>query len=303
MAVRQNQGFLRDFNLQETENAFVAINVLGGSGIADDLLIIRNNLRNISTISYNSLSDGFFFFGENNDFVFTNDDIVTVSTNVNVGTLTLVAGQDYYVCNSDAQTKFKLSNTPSNVGLSTINVTIVSPTNFSFVRKDPVYLENIVNYIQPEVSDPNFGYRSSNINFTSDAIQEIIDSVSNDIKKKYKKVGDTIVSKDVIIDGVVTVSDPTSYNNTSANLATNISPGLFIGTTRAFSSDDSPWQKVGTALSTSSSSVTVGELYFDNAITITGISTESGTNVNVTTFTHKIPVTINGEIYFILLRT
>lgn len=303
MAVRQNQGFLRDFNLQETENAFVAINVLGGSGIADDLLIIRNNLRNISTISYNSLSDGFFFFGENNDFVFTNDDIVTVSTNVSVGASSLVAGQNYYICNSDARTKFKLSNTPSSVGLSTVNVTTVSPTNFNFIRRDPVYLENILNYIQPEVSDPGFEYQSSNINSTSNFIQDTTDYLSNDIKKKYKKVGDTTVIKDIIIDGVVTINDPTAYNNTVTNLATDISPGLFIGTTRAFSSDSSPWQKVGTALSTSSSLVTVGELYFDNAITVTGISTESGTNVNVTSFTHKIPVVVNGELYYILLRT
>lgn len=81
------------------------------------------------------------------------------------------------------------------------------------------------------------------------------------------------------------------------------SPGIFIGDTRAFSSDNNPWTQVGTALSTLSSSVSIAELYFANDITITGISTESAANVAVTTYTHKLPVVINGETYYILLRT
>ena len=306
MAVRQNQGFLKDFNLQETENAAAAINVLGGAGISDDLLILRNNLRNISTTAYNSISDGFFFFGPNNDATFTNDDVVTVSTDVTVGFgTTLIAGADYYVCNSDGQTKFKLSSSPSSVGISTINVTSISPTNFNFIRKDPVYQENIINFIEPVVQDTsNFRYIENNpLNNILSITQQSIESASISVNRKYKKSGITSTTQDINIDGVVTINDPVSYNNTATQLTTSISPGLFIGTTRAFSFDNGPWEQVGTALSTSSSSVTVGELYFDNAITITGISTESATSVNITNFTHKIPVVINDETYFLLLRT
>ena len=46
----QNQGFRKDLNLEETTNETVAINNLAGSGMAGDLRIIQNNLRNISIL-------------------------------------------------------------------------------------------------------------------------------------------------------------------------------------------------------------------------------------------------------------
>ena len=306
MAIRQNQGFLKDFNLQETESAAVAINVLGGGGISDDLLILRNNLRNTSTLAYESVSDGFFFFGNDSNFVYTNDDVVTVSTNVTVAVgSTLTAGTDYYVCNSDGLTKFKLSTTSSTTGISTINVTSASPTSFNFIRRDPVHQENLINFIEPEIQDTSsFNYLDNlSVNNAITETQERTELTNISITQKYKTNADTTTTKDINIDGVVTISDPTGYNNSSTQLTTSISPGLFIGTTRAFSFDNGPWEKVGTALSTSSSSVSIGELYFNDAITITGISTESATSVTVTNFTHKIPVTINNETYYLLLRT
>ena len=41
---KQNQGFRKDLNLEETTDEAVAINNLAGAGIADDLAIIQNNL-------------------------------------------------------------------------------------------------------------------------------------------------------------------------------------------------------------------------------------------------------------------
>ena len=58
-----NQGYRRDLNLQETTNDTVALDNLAGSGTASDLSYIQNNLRNISSVSFNSISsDGFFSF-------------------------------------------------------------------------------------------------------------------------------------------------------------------------------------------------------------------------------------------------
>ena len=57
---KQNQGFRKDLNLAETTNDSVAINNLAGAGIANDLRIIQNNLRNISILSCDTVTNGFF---------------------------------------------------------------------------------------------------------------------------------------------------------------------------------------------------------------------------------------------------
>ena len=58
-----NQGYRRDLNLKETTDDTVALDNLAGSGTASDLSYIQNNLRNISSVSFNSISsDGFFSF-------------------------------------------------------------------------------------------------------------------------------------------------------------------------------------------------------------------------------------------------
>ena len=304
--VRQNQGFRKDLNLLENTNDTQTLNNLGGEGIANDLRILQNNLRNISTLAYNSLSDGYFFFGSSNDFVFTQDDIVTVNTNVSVGTTVLRPDQRYYICDSDGATKFKLSYFPFRVGVSTIVVTTVNPSSFYFIRDDSVSQQNLLNFIPPEVKDVfNFSYLDSryNINQTILNVQSSIESADFTITKKYKSNEDTTVNTDINVEGSVVIEDPAKLNTGSSGLADPKSPGIFINGVRAFSNDSNPWNRVGTALSTSSSSVNIGELFFANNINITGISTEAATEVAVTSFTHKLPVIINGETYFLLLRT
>lgn len=298
-----NVGFQKNLNLLEISDAAKAINNLAGAGVANDLRIIQNNLRNISTISYVSLFDGHFFFGSSSEFVFTNNDVVRVSTNVSVGSTTLSSNTDYYVCNSDASTKFKLSFTPSSVGFSTIGMTTVTPTNFYFIRKDPVSQENLINFDYPEIEDTSRFTYPTNIGLTFDETLNDNEFANFSIDRKYQKNKSINVSDAVRIEGVVKIEDPTSFNIDSANLSASNSPGLFIGTTRAFSDSTSFWTKVGTALSTSSSSVSVQEIYFDNEIKITGITTESAVSVATTSFTHKLEVIINNEPYYLLLRT
>ena len=80
------------------------------------------------------------------------------------------------------------------------------------------------------------------------------------------------------------------------------SPGVFIGDTRAFSSNDQPWTETGSSLQTSSSEVSVGDLTFLGDIKIEGISpVNHASAVDVANWTHKIPVTIDGVTYYILL--
>ena len=307
---KENQGFRKDLNLKETINETQSLNNLGGAGIANDLRIFQNNLRNTSTLSFNTavgaaVSSGYFYFGPKNDFVFTNDDVVGVRTDIIVdASATLYKDNTYYICNSNTENQFKLSTTPSNIGTNIITVSSV-PSSFDFVRKDPVYKENILNIVRPNIQDTaDFNYLGSN------SINKIFDSVSGSnetaryfITKKYKSNQNTVSTNNINIEGSIKINDPQNFNTGTAQLSDSLSPGIFIGDTRAFSSDNNPWVQVGTALSTLSSSVSIGELYFANNISITGISTESATSVSVTTYTHKLPVVINGETYYILLRT
>jgi hypothetical protein len=306
---KQNQGFRRDLNLQETSNETTALNNLGGAGIANDLRILQNNLRNTSTLSFvtvvgAAISSGYFYFGPT-EFVFTNDDVVGVKTDITVGVgVTLYKDNTYYICNSNSENRFKLSTTPSTVGVNTITASSVS-SSFDFVRKDPVHKENILNLVKPIIQDTeNFNYLGGlSINDVFGSVAAANETAKFFITKKYKGNENTVSTNDINVEGSIKINDPENFNAGTAQLSDVRSPGIFIGDTRAFSSDNNPWAQVGTALSTLSSSVSIGELYFANDITITGIGTESATNVAVTTYTHKLPVVINGETYYILLRT
>ena len=304
--VKQNQGFRKDLNLQETTNETQALNNLGGAGISEDLRILQNNLRNTSTLSFNTtvgaaISSGYFYFGSISEFVFTNDDIVGVKTDLTVGVgVTLYKNNTYYICNSNTEDKFKLSTSPSSVGLNTITVSSVS-SSFDFIRKDPVYKENILNLIKPNIQDDSFNYLGQSINSAFDGVAATNETAKYLITKKYKSNENTVSPNDINVEGSIKINDPENFNSGSSQLSDTKSPGIFIGDTRAFSSDNNPWTQVGTALSTLSDSVSIGELYFADNISITGISTESASSVAVTTYTHKLPVVINGETYYILL--
>ena len=67
---KQNQGYRKDLNLDETTVDTQALNNLAGAGIAADLRIIQNNLRNTSSLAYSSNSNGFFTFPESVEAIF-----------------------------------------------------------------------------------------------------------------------------------------------------------------------------------------------------------------------------------------
>ena len=123
------------------------------------------------------------------------------------------------------------------------------------------------------------------------------------ISTKYSGISDLISNKQISIEGSVSINDPAKFNISSSRLTDTKSPGIYVSGVRAFSSSNNPWTKVGTALSTSSQEVSVAELNFANEIVISGISTVLDTNVSVNDFTHTIPVSINGETYYLLLLT
>ena len=304
--VKQNQGYRKDLNLDETTVDIQALNNLAGAGIAGDIRIIQNNLRNTSSLAYSSNSNGFFVFPESVEAIFTNDDVVSVGTTVSIGSTTLQPSIDYYICNSNGETQFKISTTSStsDVGVSTIAISgTPSPVAFDIIRKNPVHKENLRNYIVPEVQDAvsQFSW-TSDVNGVFDSTALNIDTAKYFIDKKYQNLNDTTTDREVKFEGTVTSADPANLNTGLSGLADAKSPGVFIGDTRAFSSNDQPWTETGSSLQTSSSEVSVGDLTFLGDIKIEGINpVNHGSAVDVANWTHKIPVTIDGVTYYILL--
>ena len=303
---KQNQGYRKDLNLDETTVDTQALNNLAGAGIAADLRIIQNNLRNTSSLAYSSNSNGFFVFPESVEAIFTNDDVVSVGTTVSIGSTTLQPSIDYYVCNSNGETEFKISTTSSTsaVGVSTITISgTPSPVAFDIIRKNPVHKENLRNFIVPEVQDAlgEFSW-TSDLNSTFDNTASNIDTAKYFIDKKYRNLSDTSTDREIKFEGTVTSSDPANLNTGLSGLGDSKSPGVFIGPTRAFSSNDQPWTETGSSLETSSSEVSVGDLTFLGDVKIEGVTpVNHASSVDVKSWTHKIPVAIDGVTYYVLL--
>ena len=404
---RANQGVRQDLNFQEIENEVVALGNLSEVGLANDLRIIQNNLRNTSHLAFNSVitsTDEFIFntdktlsitsgtaeskgsstevtievspayntySGEvititgfvgtasdifngtystlrvgtggttltylktnsvfdgtgtlsgsgtaviksGTNFVYTNDDIVSPSIDVSVGSTTLSAGTNYFICKSDAETKFQVSFTPSTniAGINTVDITAV-PAQFDFIRQEPVAKRSITNFQQPEIQDEQeFGqYLVSGINATMDATQVFGENANYFITKKYKGTEDTSVDTEMKFEGTVNLFDPVGFNANSGDLTNPKSPGIFIGNTRAFSADNNPWTPSLPDLVTDSYEVSIADLEFakgdatssnaNHGLNIEGISQQSTGSAASFNFTHKIPVTIDGETYYLLME-
>ena len=292
------------------------------SGTSNDLKTFSfSKVGSALTEAYTSVSGITFSLSATDIFSFTKDDVINVNQEVRLvgsGTTILLPNTDYYVSDSDGLSKFKLSTSPSTVGFNTISIAggaSLTPDNFQFDRKDPVHQQQIINYIQPDIQDEEFSYFDGSINGVMDTTQANIETAEYFMGKKYRGDADTTTTDPIAFEGSVVTNDPNNYNNLASNITNNNpvrrSPGVYIGDTRAFSSDNNPWNKVGTALTTSAEEVSIGELAFldgTNSMVITGIGTDirpvSGEIAS--SFTHKIPVKVqdasgNQESYFLLL--
>ena len=293
------------------------------SGTSNDLKTFSfSKVGSALTETYTSVSGITFSLSAADIFSFTKDDVINVNQEVKLvgsGTTILSPNTDYYVSDSDGLTKFKLSTSPSTVGFNTISIAggaSLTPDNFQFDRKDPVHQQQLINYIQPDIQDNEFSYLDGgSINGTMDSTQADIETAEYFMGKKYRGDSDTTTTDPIAFEGSVVINDPNNYNNVASNITNNNpvrrSPGVYIGDTRAFSSDNNPWNKVGTALTTSAEEVSIGELAFldgTNSMVITGIGTDirSVSGEIASSFTHKIPVKVqdasgNQESYFLLL--
>ena len=272
-----------------------------------------------------SLSGVSFKLKVQNIFVFTDGDVVNLSENVTIGGVSLTENTNYYVVQSDGIGKFKLSTTLGGSAISITGSATASPDNFQFKRKDDVHQQQVINYIPPEVQDEEFFSYPSDINSTIDETQGNIESAEYFTLKKYRSDQSVTTSESIKFEGSINLHDPADYNQTGSLVKNEgvtgaPAPGVYIGDTRAFSSDNNPWvESAGTGsvdgkLTTESEEVSIGELAFldgNNSMVITGeidddVSTVSG--VVASSFTHKIPIQVqdgsgNKESYYLLVST
>ena len=272
-----------------------------------------------------SLSGVSFRLKVQNIFVFTDEDVVNLSEDVSVGGASLTKDTNYYVIESDGISKFKLSTTLGGSAISITGSATASPDNFQFKRKDDVHQQQVINYIPPDVQDSeNFSY-PDDINSTIDSTQGNIESAEYFTLKKYRSDQSVTTSESIKFEGSINLHDPADYNQTGS-LVTNVgqtgapAPGIYIGDTRAFSSDNNPWVEstadsgnADSKLTTESEEVSIGELAFldgNNSMVITGIDNDVSTvsGVVASSFTHKIPIQVqdgsgNKESYYLLVST
>ena len=305
--------------------------------ISTDLKIVTLNKNNLVYLNSNvPLSGVSFTHKAENIFTYTNGDVINLSEdatfNITSGITTLTSDVTYYVTESNGINKFKLSTTENGTSvLPTSGVSGGTPSNFQFIRQDPVHRDQILFFRYPQIQDTgDFSYlNGSNINDTINSSQSNIESAEYFTLKKYR--GDkTLVSTDESIkyEGSVVLNDPNNYNSTSDDVLNvgvdgSPAPGIYIGGTRAFSSDNNPWRKegvkntVGSALTTSSEEVSIGELAFldgsllnpsqEGSMIIEGIENDvADVSVIASSFTHKIPIKVedangNQESYFLLV--
>ena len=294
------------------------------TAVSPDLKTITFIKRGLNyTNSSLSLSGVTFKLKVQNIFVYTDEDVINLSEDVTIGGVSLTENTNYYVVESDGVSKFKLSTTLGGTAISITGNATASPDNFQFKRKDDVHQQQVINYIPPEVQDDaDFSYPSE-INSTIDETQGNIESAEYFTLKKYRSDQSVTTSESIKFEGSINLHDPDNYNQTGS-LVTNQgvtgapAPGIYIGDTRAFSSDNNPWVEstdTGNAngkLTTESEEVSIGELAFldgNNSMVITGeidddVSTVSG--VVASSFTHKIPIQIqdgsgNKESYYLLV--
>jgi len=309
------QGFAIKNNLGEAESDRAILNNLGGSPIGDDIGLLFNNNRNTSslTIAADNISDNLLTIPDA-QVVFSNKTPITVGSST------------FYIKNSNGQDSFRLSSSPD------LSDTVANPPEGEYVRSDAVTFDNISNYsvvrrssdVNRTDADTQLGFVTSSsrsVFLGNSTVKQVIESLEKNIDfynfRKSKSLNierDFLGSKRLETSGVNIITDVDNVNNVGL---TNSSPGLFIynaetnSGVRAFSSSDNPWTYDAITdpdnLIVKTSAVTIGELKFSSTdIELLSKSTPLVETVAsqtvISNFTHKIPITVNNELYFLCLK-
>lgn len=309
------QGFVVNRNLEENVIDRNALNNLGGTPIADDINLFKNNGRNVSSITVteaniNTVTDTISFTDRN--VVFTNGTRVVFNDSA-----------IYFVKNSNAENSFQLS-TSSNLS-TTVNLDASFAGVYS--RSDEITFENITNYSKirrPAIINSSQSVDGSGIYpFSTDVIERLDDlenylSYYKNIRQKAILSNENFIfDENLRTEGHSLIFDPDGVNN--SGLSKTAGPGLFIydpntsTRVRAFSDTQNVWtaNPANTYLETTARKITTGIItiaatnlvieYKPGSTTPLVNTISPAANITTAVFTHKAKTIINGEEFFLCL--
>lgn len=285
----------------------------GIRGAANDIALFINNLRNESVIKSDEydIDGNYVVLNKSTLIPFSNETIVEVD---NV---------EYKVIDSNGIDRFRLQE------IGDVE-SIFVPLDQDIKRNDGFNLDNIIN-ISPEriptvlEGDGEQELFSGNISFDDDdddddfydrtTIQELINDIDGNIDLfNYKK------SETIILDGEIFLEDDIDIHGSilvenliggelpqTQNSIENDDPGVFIASSsgvlkRAFSDSNNPWDDTVNAgyNTTQASKATVGNLIVTDPV-FSDLAVNSNTSTEIPVQKYRLPVTIHGEEYNLIL--
>jgi hypothetical protein len=316
------QGFAIKNKLAESSNDRQIISNLAGNPLGDDITLFFNNKRNKSsiTVELSNIVGNYIRFDEGLTLAtFSNKTKLTVNNDV------------YYVRDSNGINEFRLSTTedleqlvavpPVGVYTRSDEITLENISNFSKIRRS-----SDVNAVQTETLTGFLNQSQSILGDTTptellEATEANLDFYRFRNTKAITKLNNFLSPNPTAINGYVRVQDVDNLNSTGLD---NTKPGVFIynpstgGGIRAFSSNENPWSQSESYLESSTNKINIGTLrsatwvtgttYTARSFGITLKNSSIAPTVTETTiisnnnFTHKVPVIINNETYYLCLQ-
>jgi hypothetical protein len=307
------QGFVKSVNLIESNTGGsdrAILDNLGGPNITSDLLLFDGNTKFTSKLiatDYTVVDNTVYINGSTSQgkVAFSNGTLLSH----NGGTY------QYKVVNSNAVDRFQLY-TPANA--------LFSPTGI-LRRSDAITGINLANLsVKRLVTDSTTTSGVGNTQGSQDlynllSINSQVSYIGGLIGLFYYKRGrvpltyqDTTFNLPIKFNGAVRIT-----NDAVLSTLLNTTPGLFIidanvpnsSPTRAFSDESNPWVVASGALQTTETNAQCGVLKLKPTTTTVNINFDStGNNHTITqtntigSYTHKLPVVVNGEQYYLLLK-
>lgn len=320
------QGFVIDLNLIESDTGALdrgILDNLGGPNITTDLLLFDGNFKFISKLS----PSDYTYDAPSGVITVTGEGKVAFSDGTKISLSDAPTVFETEVFDSNGIDKFRLRNLSGQA---------VSPLDSSNAKKtlrrnDGVTAKNLSN-LSVKRLEANTGASTgiSGDDGAADLFNQYpasgqVDYINSQLSLYYYKRSripltfeDSSFDQTVNFKGSVMIVD---NDATSSTQPSNSTPGLFIvdasnpgaGATRAFSDASNPWSQVGSgntgALVTTEANAQPNTLNIKpaNSSTTPNIQTTSTLIVSQTnalsSYNFKLPVEVNGERFFLLLKS
>lgn len=309
------QGFVRDLNLIESDTGALdrgILDNLGGANITTDLLLFDGNFKFVSKLISSDYS-----VDASNVVTVSGEGKVAFSDGTKISLESEATNFNHEVFDSNGIDKFKVKNSSG---------TTITPSG-TLRRNDGVSFNNLSNLSSKRLeTNPSASTGIGADDGASDLFNEFssasqVDYINGQLGLYYYKreripltFEDSSFDSTVNFRGSVMIVDNDATVSTVPGAST---PGLFIvdannpsaGATRAFSDASNPWDDtVSGVLSTTEANSQPNVLKL-NPVSNNSPNFQTGSNLivsetnAVSSYNFKLPVTINGETFFLLLKS